>query len=70
MLSSNKWNILQGTNIGNSKLFQEELSKVASHYKLDVPENVSKVDIRNVVLDYLAEEELIAEHESSEATKG
>jgi len=35
-----------------------------------VPENASKADIKKVVLDYLVEEELIAEPESSESMRG
>jgi len=41
-------------------LKKKELTKAATHYGLNVPENASKATIKKLVLDYLVEEELIA----------
>ena len=49
---------------------KKELSEVASHYGLEVPENALKGDIKKIVLDHLVEEELISEPEPSDTTKG
>ena len=39
------------------------------HYKLEVGESASKVELKKVVLDYLVEEELITEPETKAADK-
>jgi len=51
-------------------LFKKELSEVANHYGLEVPENILKADIKKVLLDYLVEEELISEAELSDIIRG
>ena len=51
-------------------LKKRELTEVTSHYGLDVPENTTKAAIKKVVLDYLVEEELITETDSSDTMKG
>ena len=42
----------------------------ARHYNLEVPESVSKGELKKLVLDYLVEEELIAEAEFTDELKG
>jgi len=44
-----------------NSLKKKELTEAATHYGLEMPENTSKAAIKKLVLDYLVEEELIAE---------
>ena len=44
-----------------NSLKKKELSEAATHYRLEIPKNASKAAIKKLVLDYLIEEELIAE---------
>ena len=50
--------------------FKKELSDIATHYGLEVPENASKADIKKIVLDHLVEEELISEPDPSDTMRG
>ena len=49
---------------------KKELSDIADHYGLEVPENASKVDIKKIVFDHLVEEELISEPDPSDTMRG
>ena len=49
---------------------KKELSDIATHYGLEVPENASKADIKKIVLDHLVEEELISEPDPSDTMRG
>ena len=49
---------------------KKELSDIAGHYGLEVPENASKADIKKIVLDHLVEEELISEPDPSDTMRG
>ena len=47
-----------------NSLKKKELLDAAKHYKLEVTDSASKVEIKKLVLDYLVEEEWIAEPET------
>ena len=44
-------------------LLKKELIDAAKHFDLEVNESVSKAELKKLVLDYLVEEELMAERE-------
>jgi len=44
-----------------NSLKKKELTEAATHYELEIPENASKAAIKKLALNYLVEEELIAE---------
>ena len=46
---------------------KKELLDIVKHYKLEVSESASKAELKKLVLDYLDEEELIAEPERATA---
>ena len=50
-----------------NSLKKKELLDVVKHYKLEVSESASKAEIKKLVLDYLVEEELITEPETTAA---
>ena len=50
-------------------LKKKDIIDVASHYKLEVPENTSKSIIKKLVLDYLVGKDLITKSETSDALK-
>ena len=51
-------------------LKKKELIDAARHYRLEVTEPLSKAELKKLVLDYLVEEELIAETDVTDELRG
>jgi len=49
-------------------LKKAELATPAQHYKLEVPSTMKKSDIRKMLVDYLADEEIVSENETESDT--
>ena len=49
---------------------KKELIDAAKHFNLEVNESVSKAELKKLVLDYLVEEELMAEPEFTDELRG
>ena len=53
-----------------NSLKKKDLIDAAKHYNLEGNESLSKAELKNFMLDYLVEEELIAEPESTDELRG